>query len=119
MKHARKQTQRPTSTERGINLEVPGTELIAQADARIKWHTRMAATMEAELKTIERGTEGDSVDGFKRRSRRTDLEEKITAHLEFARFLAFVRRSLVPRRRYHVCLADLYSLELMPKGSYA
>ena len=118
MAHAHKKAEEATFTERGINLDVPGTELIAQADERIKWHKRMVTTMGVELEAIKRDEGGDGSQVFERRSRRTDLQQKIDAHLEYARFLTFVRKSLVRTRRYRLSFADLDSLELMPKASY-
>ena len=100
--------------EFGVHLEVFGRALIAQADQRIKWHRQMAAKLAAELKT---GTAANGADG-KQQSRRTDLEQKISGHLEYARFLTFVRKSLVRTRRYRLALADLSTLEIKPKGLY-
>jgi len=125
MKHREKKFTRAQAgkrqafIERGINLDVPGTALIAQADERIKWHKRIASTMEAELASIKmKASETDKGAEWQTRARRTDLEKKISAHLEYASFLTFVRKSLVRNRRYRVGLSDMYSLELMPKGTY-
>ena len=51
-------------------------------------------------------------------SRRTDLESKIDGHLEYARFLKFVRQNIVRKRRYRLALSDMSLLEIMPKGRY-
>jgi len=75
--------------------------------------------MEDELTSLKAKSNdsGTLADG-KNRMRRTELETKIEAHLEYVRFLTFVRRSLVGNRSYRISLADMSSLELMPKGSY-
>jgi hypothetical protein len=41
--------------ERGIQLDVPGRALIAQATERIAWHKRSAAVLAAELKSMTIG----------------------------------------------------------------
>ena len=51
-------------------------------------------------------------------SRRTDLQSKIDGHLEYARFLKFVRENIVRKRRYRLALSDMSLLEIMPKGRY-
>lgn len=114
-------TPRQTSTlERGINLDVLGRAIIAQADERIQWHKRAAGVMEAELKsmTMEPGAPASSAEDWKQLSRRTDLQSKIDGHLEYARFLTFVRQNIVRDRRYRLGLTDMSTLEIMPKGTY-
>ena len=49
--------------ERGVQLEVFGRAIIAQADERIKWHKQMASTMTAELKAMMPSDTPDSAEG--------------------------------------------------------
>lgn len=106
--------------ERGLNLDVLGRAIIAQADERIRWHKRSAGVMEAELKAMpmKPGTPASTAEDWKQLSRRTDLQSKIDGHLEYARFLDFVRRNIVRDRRYRLGLTDMATLEIMPKGTY-
>ena len=117
---ARKSPKQPATLERGINLDVPGRAIIAQADERIRWHKRAAGVMEAELQamTMEPGAPASSAADWKQLSRRTDLQTKIDGHLEYARFLTFVRQNIVRDRRYRLGLTDMHTLEIMPKGTY-
>ena len=111
---------RKTELERGINLDVLGRAIIAQAAERIRWHKQAADTMEAELKALP-GAPGGPASGaqdWKHLSRRTDLQIKIAGHLEYARFLDFVRQNIVRDRRYRLGLTDMATLEIMPKGTY-
>lgn len=119
MKHSGTRARRDRPTEHGVHLDVLGRALIAQADERVAWHRQMAKTLTGELKSMplksdEAGKTGD----WKQQSRRTDLERKISGHLEYARFLTFVRQSLVRNRRYRLSLTDLTVLEISPKGLY-
>ena len=79
-----------------------------------------AGTMEAELKAMPMhpGAPASTGEDWKQLSRRTDLQTKINGHLEYARFLDFVRRNVVRDRRYRLGLADMSTLEIMPKGTY-
>jgi hypothetical protein len=43
---------------------------------------------------------------------------EISGHLEYARFLTFVRRNIVRARRYRLGLSDMSLLEITPKASY-
>ena len=115
-----KSTKQSVSLERGINLDVPGRALIAQADERITWHKHIAGVMAAELKTIplEAGATLSTPDEWKQQARRTDLERTMNGHLEHARFLMFVREHLVRDRPYRLGLTDLSILEIMPRESY-
>jgi hypothetical protein len=113
-----KRMQRTAVLEHGVNLDVLGRALIAQADERIKWHRHMATLMAEELKAITPGAAPGTIDELKQRSRRTDLESKISGHLEYARFLTFVRQNIVRTRRYRLGLTDMSLLEITPKGSY-
>jgi hypothetical protein len=103
--------------EPGVNLDVLGRALIAQADERIKWHKQTAAVMAAELKAMTSAAP-DASDGWRQRSRRTDLESKISGHLEYARFLTFVRQNIVRTKRYRLGLTDMSLLEITPKDYY-
>ena len=106
--------------EYGVHLDVLGRALIAQADERIAWHRQMARSMAAELKSAAATPDeaGKRVEIQQLQLRRNDLERKISGHLEYARFLTFVRRSLVRTRRYRLSLTDLTTLEISPKGLY-
>jgi hypothetical protein len=117
---ARKTTRQVTPLERGINLDVLGRAIIAQADERIRWHKRSAGVMEAELSamTMKPGAPASTAEEWKQVSRRTDLQSKIDGHLEYARFLTFVRQNIVRDRRYRLGLTDMSTLEIMPKGTY-
>jgi len=116
----RKAAKQATTLERGINLDVLGRAIIAQADERIRWHKRAAGRMEAELKAIPLapGAPASNTEDWKQLSRRTDLQGKIDGHLEYARFLDFIRQNIVRDRRYRLGLTDLSLLEITPKGSY-
>lgn len=115
-----KTPKQATTLERGINLDVPGRAIIAQADERIRWHKRAAEVMTAELKAIplKPGAPASGSEDWKQLSRRTDLQSKIDGHLEYARFLDFVRQNIVRDRRYRLALTDMSMLEIMPKGTY-
>ena len=117
---ARKTPKQATTLERGINFDVLGRAIIAQADERIRWHKRTAGMMEAELNaiTVKPDAPASSAEDWKQLSRRTDLQSKIDGHLEYARFLTFVRQNIVRGRRYRLGLTDMSMLEIMPKGTY-
>jgi hypothetical protein len=119
-KEAQKTPRHAATLERGINLDVLGRAIIAQADERIRWHKRAAGVMEAELSTMtmKPGAPASSAEDWKQLSRRTDLQSKIDGHLEYARFLNFVRQNIVRDRRYRLGLTDMSTLEIMPKGTY-
>jgi hypothetical protein len=105
--------------ERGVNLDVPGRAIVAQADQRIRWHKRTAAVMEAELKAMAQTPVGaGSAEEWKQILRRTDLERRIGGHLEYASFLGFVRQHIVRDRLYRLGLTDMSLLEITPKGTY-
>jgi hypothetical protein len=116
----RKTARQAAPLERGINLDVLGQAIIAQADERIQWHKRTAGVMEAELNamTMTPGAPASSAEDWQQLSRRTDLQTKIDGHLEYARFLDFVRQNIVRGRRYRLALTDMSTLEIMPKGTY-
>jgi hypothetical protein len=120
VEQARKAPKQATTLERGINLDVLGRTIIAQADERIRWHKRTASVMEAELKAMamQPGAPASTAEDWKQMSRRTDLQSKIDGHLEYARFLDFIRQNIVRGRRYRLRLTDLSMLEIMPKGTY-
>ena len=116
-----RKTPRPAAPlERGIDLDVLGRAIIAQADERIRWHKRTADVMETELKAITPPPDAPaaSAEDWRQVSRRTDLRSKIDGHLEYARFLTFVRQNIVRGRRYRLGLTDMSMLEIMPKGTY-
>jgi hypothetical protein len=121
MGEKRRKASKPAATlERGINLDVLGRAIIAQADERIRWHKRTAGVMETELKamTMKAGAPASTAEDWKQLSRRTDLQSKIDGHLEYARFLDFVRQNIVRGRRYRLALTDMSLLEITPKGTY-
>ena len=97
-----------------------GRAIIAQADERIRWHKQTATKFDVELKTLKStaGASPSLADDWKLTARRSDLESKRDAHLEYARFLNFVRQNVVRERRYILSLQDLSFLEIMPKGRY-
>ena len=113
-----KKVQRAQVFEHGVRLDVLGRAIIAQADERIRWHKQTAAVMAAELKAMPPAAAPDTSDEWKQRSRRTDLESKVSSHLEYARFLTFVRQNIVRTRRYRLGLTDMSLLEITPKDSY-
>jgi len=117
---ARKAPRQTATLERGINLDVLGRAIIAQADERIRWHKRAAGMMEAELNamTMKPGAPASSAEDWKQLSLRTDLQSKVNGHREYARFLTFVRQNIVRDRRYRLGLTDMSMLEIMPKGTY-
>ena len=117
---ARTSSNEATRPERGINLDVLGRAIIAQADERIRWHKRSAELLQAELKELplKSGDPATTSSDWKQLARRTDLQTKINAHVEFARFLGFVRQNIVRERRYRLALSDMSLLEITPKGTY-
>jgi hypothetical protein len=117
---ARNTPRTAPTLERGINMDVLGRAIIAQADERIRWHKRTAEVMEAELKSItaKPSSPDDLKEHLRLISRRTDLQSKIGGHLEYARFLTFVRQNIDRGRRYRLGLTDMSMLEIMPKGTY-
>ena len=116
----RKAPKQATTLERGINLDVLGRAIIAQAAERIRWHKRSASVMAVELKAIPMtpGAPASTGEDWKQLSRRTELQSKIDGHLEYARFLDFIRKNIVRDRRYRLGLADMMTLEITPKGTY-
>ena len=92
MKEMKETTERKTTKSAtlplGVNLEVSGRAIIAQADERIQWHKRTAARIETELKAMT------------------------------VRYLTFVRQNIIRDRRYLLALSDMSLLEIMPKGRY-
>ena len=119
-KRARQTPKEAKPLEKGVNLDVLGRAIIAQADERIRWHKETARVMQTELKAIttKPGASADLSEDLRQISRRTDLRSKIGGHLEYARFLDFVRRNIVRDRRYRLALSDMSLLEIMPKGTY-
>ena len=115
-----KTTKQAPVLQRGVDMDVFGRAIIAQADERIQWHKRTVARMETELKAIAEGPAPavNSADDWRLAVRKSDLQNKVDAHLEYARFLAFVRKNIVPNRRYRLALSDMSFLEIMPKGTY-
>jgi hypothetical protein len=119
-KNETKPTTKVATPPLGVNLEVLGRAIIAQADERIQWHKRTASRIETELKAIAKtsGAPASIADDWKLAERRSDLESKMDSHLEYARFLTFVRQNIVRDRRYRLALSDMSLLEIMPKGRY-
>ena len=76
--------------------------------------------MEAELKTpaLAQASKAGNTEEWKQVMRRTDLERMMNGHLEYARFLGFVRQHIVRDRLYRLGLTDMSLLEIVPKGSY-
>ena len=111
----RKAQETSAAMEYGIHLDVPGKALIAQAGERIAWHTRSAAVLAAELKsmTLAPGRPAEIKD-WTQWTRRTDVERKMASHQERARFLAFDARHLVRSRTYRLSLSDLDQFEIKP-----
>ena len=103
--------------EYGLHMIVPGSALIAQADDRIRWHEQNAARDDKEAADLKAQVARDS-DAWQHRSRINDLERRADSHREYARFLTFIKRHLVAKRRYRLNLVDMSTLEIMPKGLY-
>ncbi len=124
MKEMKETTERKTTKSAtlplGVNLEVSGRAIIAQADERIQWHKRTAARLETELKamTVRPDAAANIADNWKLAGRKSDLRTKVDAHLEYVRFLTFVRQNIIRDRRYLLALSDMSLLEIMPKGQY-
>src|SRR3954469_23848991 len=104
--------------EHGVHLVVPGTALIAQAEERIRWHRQNASLASKEAADLKADGRAASGEEWRHRSRLNDLERRANAHLEYARFLTFLKRHLAPRRRYRLGLSDMATLEITPKGLY-
>jgi len=73
--------QTPIVRENGINLEVRGAVLIAQAKQRIAWHKQNAATIAAELRLSL------DADDLREKWRRLEISRQMRGHEENARFL--------------------------------
>ena len=101
----------------GVHLLVTGKAVIAQADERIRWHKNTAAALAAELKSLP-ASAGSDAEEWKKLARRNDVKRKLEGHLEYARFLTFVRANIVRSQTYRLSLTDMSLLEIMPKGSY-
>ena len=101
----------------GVNLIVPGRAVVEQADERIRWHKRSAAAMEAELKLLS-DAEGAKSEEWNKRAHRAELRRKIDGHLEYVRFLTFVRAHVARSQTYRLSMSDMSLLEITPKGSY-
>ncbi|HTL32153.1 MAG TPA: hypothetical protein VL326_03455 [Kofleriaceae bacterium] len=101
----------------GIDLDITGRSLAAEAAKRIAWHKQMATDKAAALERLPAGEVnhlGLPAD-WKRDERRRQLAESVSAHQEHARFLEFVRVNLKQRRIYRPSLQDLSYLEITPK----
>jgi hypothetical protein len=108
---------KPVNTAFGIDLDITGRSLAAEAAKRIAWHKQMAADKAAALEKLPDGDvnhHGLPAD-WKRDERRRVLAESVSVHQEHARFLEFVRVNLKPRRVYRLSLQDLSYLEITPK----
>ena len=81
--------------EHGVNLDVLGRALIAQADERIKWHKQTAAVMAAELKAMPPDAAPDTANEWRQRM-----------------------QNIVRTRRYRLGLTDMSLLEITPKDYY-
>ena len=57
----RKTTKQTPALERGVEMDVFGRAIIAQADERIQWHKRTATRMESELKAMAESAESVSI----------------------------------------------------------
>ena len=104
----------------GIDVDITGESLAAQALQRIEWHKQMAAEKAAALERIPAQSLnhlGLSTD-WRRDERRRELAESVRGHEEHARFLEFVRSHLKPRQIYRLSLQDLTYLEITPQGRY-
>jgi len=104
--------------EYGVHLIVLGTALIAQAEERIRWHEQNAALAEKELADLKSLDDAVSGETWRQRSRVNDLQRRADSHHEYARFLTFFKRHVVPRRRYRLGLSDMQVLEITPRGMY-
>ena len=104
--------------ETGINLDVPGRALAAQAAERAVWHKQNAEAIAAELKALGGDSQPGEPDHWKRITRQTDLTRRLREHEEHARFLNFIKRHINRRRVYRVSLHDLSELEIAPKALY-
>jgi len=102
--------------ESGVHVIVPGRALIAQAEERIRWHEQNAAMAEKEAADLRSMT--NVGEAARHQSRINDLERRARSHHEYASFLTFLKRHVVPKRRYRLGLTDMSVLEITPKGLY-
>ena len=104
--------------EYGVHLIVSGTALIAQAEERISWHEQNAALAEKELADLKPIADSAHGETWRQQSRVNDLQRRADSHHEYARFLSFFKRHVVPKRRYRLGLSDMQVLEITPRGLY-
>ncbi len=103
---------------RGIQLNVPGRELVVRLADRIRWHRERADALIAQmtkLAQVEHEAADDLVGVLGRYdSPRVALEKKVREHQERATFLTFVRDHVNPEDLYRLDSADLRMTEILP-----
>ena len=105
-------------TIRGIQLNVPGRELIVRLADRIRWHRERADALIAQmtkLAQVEHEAADDLVGVLGRYdSPRAALEKRVREHQERATFLTFVRDHVNPEDLYRLDSTDLRMTEILP-----
>jgi hypothetical protein len=111
----------PVSREavRGIQLNVPGRELVVRLTERIRWHRERADTLILQMKKladVERDAADDLVGLLGHYdSPRKPLEKKVREHQDRAAFLTFLRDHVNPRELYRLDTSDLRVTEILPE----
>lgn len=105
-------------TIRGIQLNVPGRELVVRLTDRIRWHRERADALIAQmtkLAQVEHEAADDLVGALGRYdSPRSVLEKNVREHQERATFLTFVRDHVDPQDLYRLDTTDLRMTEILP-----
>lgn len=103
---------------RGIQLNVPGRELVVRLADRIRWHRERADALISQmtkLAKVEHEAADDLIGALGRyESPRSILEKRVREHQERATFLTFVRDHVDPDDLYRLDSADLRMTEILP-----
>jgi hypothetical protein len=103
---------------RGIQLNVPGRELVIRLTERIRWHRERADTLIMQMKKladVEREAADDLVGVLGHyESPRKPLEKRVREHQDRATFLTFMRDHVSPQEIYKLDSNDLRMAEILP-----
>jgi hypothetical protein len=103
---------------RGIDLDVPGRELVVRIGERIRWHRQRADVLIEQLKKlsdVEQNAADDLANILGRyESPRAILEKRLRHHQERATVLAFIRDHVATGAVYRLSAADLRMIDVLP-----
>ena len=108
----------PREATRGIQLNVPGRELVVRLGERIRWHRERADALILQMKKVaevEREAADDLLDILGQyASPRKPLEKRVREHQDRAAFLTFLRDHIDAHELYRLDSADLRMTEILP-----